>query len=132
MAAHLMRALIAAAALLPLAAGAQALVDPTLPPPGYGAGDARPAAKDGAGERAAGRRVQMIVRGPGEARMAVIDGARVRAGDAIEFDGQAMRVERIGDDAVVLARGTRRAVLELLPGARKAVRCAATATQAGC
>jgi hypothetical protein len=94
------------------AAAAETLIDPTVPPAGYGEAAA-------AGAAAAPQpRLQMIVRGPGEVRTAVIDGRRVRVGDAL---GGA-QVERITDRAVVLARGQVRETLELLPGAETSVR----------
>jgi hypothetical protein len=138
MAAHLRRRFATTAlALLPLAAVAQPLADPTQPPPGYGVRDGAPgpaAPRDArADEREGERRLQMIVRGPGELRTAVIGGVSVRAGDPVDIGGQAMRIERITDDAVHLVRGTRRATLELLPAASKAVRCASTrVARTGC
>jgi MSHA biogenesis protein MshK len=109
-----MAALVRLLAALAFAHGAAAetLTDPTAPPAGYGAA-AAPAA-----EASAALRLQMIVRGPGETRTAVIDGRSVRVGDAI---GGA-RVLRISDRAVVLDRGGARQTLELLPGTDASVR----------
>jgi hypothetical protein len=131
MAAHLRHAFaLATLAMLPLAGHAQPLADPTLPPPGFGFRDGLPGPATSRdpreSDRASDRRLQMIVRGPGEVRTAVIGGVSVRAGDPVDIGGQAMRIERITDDAVHLVRGERRATLELLPAASKAVRCAST------
>ncbi len=68
-------------------------------------------------------RLQMIVRGPGETRSAVIDGTKVGVGDTLALRGGSARVERITDTTVVLARGGDKETLQLLPGAERAVRC---------
>jgi len=71
----------------------------------------------------AATRLQMIFRGPGETRTAVIDGNNVRVGDTVSLRGAPARVERITDTSVVLARADRRETLQLLPGTERAVRC---------
>jgi hypothetical protein len=109
-----MAALVRLLALLAFAraAAAETLIDPTVPPVGYGEPVAAAAAAPPK------PRLQMILRGPGEVRTAVIDGRHVRVGDAL---GGA-QVERITDRAVVLARGPVRETLELLPGTEASVR----------
>ena len=69
-------------------------------------------------------RLQMIVRGPGETRTAVIDGNKVRVGDSVRMRGGSARIERITDSAVVLARGDEHETLQLLPGLERSVQCA--------
>jgi hypothetical protein len=94
----------------PWAAG---VVDPTRPPPGYGApqhaGDPQP--PDSLPEPV---RLQMVAR-DGSRRMAVLNGHRVRPGDAIALDGKRVKVVAIRDDAVVLDRDGRHELVELLP-----------------
>jgi hypothetical protein len=116
------------------------VVDPTVPPPGFGArgagaGGARGTggAGDAVAEAApAPARLQMIVRGPGETRVALIAGQSVRVGESVSHAGRAMRVAQITDSAVLLADGAHappRVALELLPGLASAVRCAGAATR---
>jgi hypothetical protein len=105
-------------------ARAEMLIDPTRSPLSTRAGG------DGATSEveaaaAAPARVQMIVRGPGETRIALIDGNRVRVGDTVRAAGGNARVERITDTSVVLARGETRETLQLIPGIERSVRCAA-------
>ena len=69
-------------------------------------------------------RLQMIVRGPGEMRTAVIDGNKVRVGDSVRVRGGTARIERITDTGVVLARGDEHETLQLLPGIERSVQCA--------
>jgi hypothetical protein len=99
-------------ALLPLAGAAAGLTDPTLPP-------APPVAttsvENGAAPERAPARLQMVIRGPGETRVAVIDGVLVHVGDRVSVDGGEARVARITDHAVTLMRGDARQTLELLP-----------------
>lgn len=99
-----MRSLLAAAMLLvPVAAGAQALQDPTRPPalatPGDGAG------------AASGPQLQsvLISRRPGGRHVAVIDGDTVRLGETYK----GARVARIAQHEVELVRGKERQVLKL-------------------
>ena len=102
-----LRRLAALAAILatPLAV-AQALPDPTRPPAGWGPGESPAIAAP------AGARLQMIVRSPGEAPWALIDGQRVRIGERI--DGA--RLIRLTDtEAVLDDSGTTRR-LSLSPG----------------
>lgn len=118
-------ALIGAAALLVAAAAspaaAQAIADPTQPPAGY----APKVLSSGEEESARERPLQMVIRGPGDRRAALIRGQRVTTGDTITLDGGEARVVRITDDSVVLERGTARETLDLLPAMRPA-QCAET------
>jgi Type II secretion system protein B len=97
----------------PWAAG---VVDPTRPPPGYGApqqaGD--PQRPDPPPEAV---RLQMVAR-DGSQRMAVLNGHRVRPGDAIALDGKSVRVVAIRDDSIVLDRDGHRQMVELTPHVR--------------
>ena len=112
----------ASALLMALGLGAAAsaadVVDPTRPPPGYGApqpaGD--PQSPDPLPEPV---RLQMIAR-DGSQHMAVLNGRRVRPGDAITLDGKSVKVVAIRDDAVVLDRDGHRELVELTP--RKGLR----------
>lgn len=97
-----------------------ALNDPTRNPL-LGRGDDAPSAAPVA--PAPPTRLQMIVRGPGETRRAVIDGTKVGVGDTLTVRGGRARVERITETTVVLARGNVREILQLLPGTERAVRC---------
>lgn len=99
-----MRNLLAAAVLLvPVAASAQALQDPTRPPalatPGDGPG------------AASGPQLQsvLISRRPGGRHVAVIDGDTVRLGETYK----GARVARITQHEVELVRGKERQVLKL-------------------
>lgn len=95
------------------APAAGTVADPTQPPtaqPPRAA--ASPAAADAPAPEA---RLQMVIRGPGEQRVALIGGQRVRVGDRIELDGTTARVAAIHDDRVLLQRGAQRETLELLP-----------------
>lgn len=117
-------ALLAGGALPALAA--EPLTDPTRNPL-LGRGDESAA---GQAPAPAPTRLQMIVRGPGETRTAVIDGSKVAVGDTVALRGGNARVERITDTSVVLARGATKETLQLLPGTERAVRCTRqTATQ---
>jgi hypothetical protein len=128
----LLGALAAAACTL---AGAQTLVDPTLPPPwlrAYGDQHGGPRADRGSDETApeAGapaRALQMIVR-LGDTHSALINGRLVKAGDTVDVGGGSARIARIDAAAVVLSRNGRQQVLELLPDASKTV----TAASARC
>jgi hypothetical protein len=114
MAAPVKLAALAATLLLSAAArAAGAVADPTQPP---GASSPTSAAADAQSPPAASdTRLQMVIRGPGEQRTALIGGHRVRVGDQIDLDGAPARVTAIHDDHVVLLRGTQRETLELLP-----------------
>lgn len=122
---------------LALAAGAAgaaspaALRDPTLPPARLAAS----AAQSGAAEPSAPLRLQMIVRGPGEQRRALIAGRELRnvgVGDEFDAGNGPARVLRITDHGVLLARrvsGADGAVAQerldlhpdlMTPGARRA------------
>ena len=112
-------AVLAAAALGPAAASAP-VADPTRPPAAvqHVAAGAEPAPL-------ATPRLQMIVRGPGESRSALIDGRPLRTGELLTSSNPPMRVLRITDHSVELGAGGVRATLELVPGAEAAVRGAA-------
>lgn len=104
----------------------RAIVDPTVPPPGFGKrGAGSGEGTDVAAPAPVPNRLQMIVRGPGETRMAVINGETLRVGDRVRHDGGEARVVRITDGSVTLDRSGTRHTLELVPGANAAVRCAA-------
>jgi hypothetical protein len=102
---------------------AETLIDPTRSPLGTGpTGEAGAPASEPAPPPPT--RVQMIVRGPGETRTAIIDGNNVRVGDTVRLRAGSARVERITDTSVVLARGDGRETLQLFPGIERSVRCA--------
>jgi hypothetical protein len=96
-----------------LPAAATGLTDPTLPPAPPAAKSSPPA--EGSAAARAPSRLQMVIRGPGEARVAVIDGAVARVGDRIPVDGGEARVARITDHSVTLTRGDAQQTLDLLP-----------------
>jgi hypothetical protein len=102
---------------------AETLIDPTRSPLGN-----RGVVEAAAGEVEAApvvpTRVQMIFRGPGETRTAVIEGNNVRVGDTVRLRTGTARVERITDTTVVLARADGHETLQLLPGIERSVRCA--------
>jgi len=104
------------------------LVDPTRPPPGYGAtplsGDARSADTAAAPEPI---RLQMIAR-DATSHMAVVNGHRVRAGDSIPLDGSSVKVVKIDDDSVVLDQSGHRRILELKPRLALVPACASLAS----
>lgn len=117
--------LLVVAAWCTVAFSADALVDPTKSPLAIrGDGDAAAAATAAPKEAPPPTRLQMIVRGPGERRTAVIDGTKVGVGETIALRGGTARVERITDTSVVLARADGKETLQLLPDAERAVRCA--------
>jgi opacity protein-like surface antigen len=100
------------------AASAADLVDPTRPPPGYGAsqraddpqaGDSTPAPEP--------VQLQMIAR-DGTASLAVINGHRVRVGDGITLDGKTANVVAIHDDSIELDRNGHRQMVPLTPQVR--------------
>lgn len=94
--------------------------DPTLPPAPLRTEVARGA--DAA--PAEPPRLQMIVRGPGESRFAVVDGRALRVGEHVTIDGGAARVLRITEATLVVRRADLRIeTIELAPGTAQAVRC---------
>lgn len=105
--------------LLPIAASAGDIADPTRPAGPAAPMPAQVAERTSSADSSPPRTLQMIVRGPGEQRTALIDGVAARIGDTL---GGA-RVLRITDDSVLLANGAERITLEL-PAARDAVRAA--------
>jgi len=101
------------------------LVDPTQPPPGYAAAPAGAEAAAAPGTPAPEPiRLQMVARS-GSARLAVVNGQRVRAGDSLTLDGKRVTVAAIREDSVVLLRDGRRDVLELIPRPASSPGCAA-------
>ena len=99
-------------------ASAAGVVDPTQPPPGYGAaqraGDPQSADSIATQEPI---RLQMIAT-DGSAWLAVVNGHRVRPGDVITLDGKNVKVVAIHDDSVVLDRDGRQQMVELMPRVR--------------
>ena len=100
------------------AASAAGLADPTQPPPGYGAsqraddpqsGDSTPAPEP--------VQLQMIAR-DAIAPMAVVNGHRVRPGDAITLDGKSAKVVAIHDESIELDRDGHRQRVQLTPQLR--------------
>ncbi len=92
-------------------AAAQALLDPTRPPPGMD----RIAPELAAADDAPRLQSVLIARHAGGRHVAVIDGETVRLGDS--FKGA--RVARVSANEVVLVRGAERQVLRMdapLPG----------------
>lgn len=107
--------LLAAAVAIALAmtpggdAHAQAGVDPTQPPTAF-------APKlNATAEPAREQRLQAVIRRADGSRIAVIGGQTVSLGESITTDAGPARVAAIFDDRVVLARGTARETLALLP-----------------
>lgn len=104
-------------AAAPLASTAAGLTDPTQAP------GLAPVAEQGAAAESAERlpsRLQMVIRGPGDSRVAVIDGNLARVGDQLVVDGTPARITRITDGSVQLTRGATRTTLDLLPAAATA------------
>ena len=96
-------------------------IDPTLPP--------APAREESRTPNGAAPtpteapRLQMILRGPGEVRTAVVDGQSLRVGDTFTLQGEAARVIRITDSALHLKHADQSIeTLDLAPDAAKAVR----------
>ncbi|MGZ8304756.1 MAG: hypothetical protein ACXW2U_19800 [Telluria sp.] len=100
--------LLAAAGVLGAAANAQALADPTRPPPSLQ--QVRGAQPVAAPQRPRLQSV-LIARAQGGRHVAVIDGQMVRLGDT--FRGA--RVERMTQTQVVLSKDGRKQVLKLFP-----------------
>lgn len=96
--------------MLALPAQAQKMADPTRPPATLAAPESEAAAPD---SMPSGPRLQSILisRAPGGRKLAVIDGATVRAGAKV---GDAI-LERINDNSVVLRRGKNLETLTLFP-----------------
>ncbi len=103
---------------------AQAVTDPTQPPASLLPPRATEA--DSAPPPPAEHSVRMIVRGPGEARAALLGDTLVRAGDRARWNGEDVRVVAVTDASVVVSRGGKRETIELLPEAAHAVRCTRT------
>lgn len=113
------------------AAGAATLIDPTLPPPSLAAAGAIAPTSSPAAAAPTPAKLQMILRGPGELRTAVIDGQALRLGDRLASSNGEARVVRITDGSVELARGAAHETLELIPGQAQIVRCARHGAGAG-
>ncbi len=120
---------VAVLALATLLAGvahaAPPLADPTLPPQIVRSDDATAAAP-------AKPQLQFILRGPGDARSALLAGRWMRAGETITFNGAQYRIEQVTESSVLLARGDVREVLDLSPAAAQAVRCLRLNYDNGC
>jgi len=99
-------------------ASAAGMVDPTQPPPGYGMSQhaSDPQSPD-SNSPPQPVRLQMIAR-DGSTRLAVVNGHRVRPGDAITLDGKSVKVLAIHDDSVELDRDGHPQILELVPHVR--------------
>jgi MSHA biogenesis protein MshK len=97
---------------LPVAAGAQNLADPTMPP-----AESRllPSGAPDAPAVSAGPQLQSVLIGSRGREVAVIDGQTVRKGE--KFQG-AVLVE-VGKNRVVLQNGRHKQVLTLFPDAKK-------------
>jgi hypothetical protein len=96
------------------AASATGIVDPTQPPPGYGVAQRASEDSTPAPEPV---RLQMIAH-DGSAQFAVVNGQRVRPGEAIRLDGKSVKVVAIRDDSIVLDRDGHRQMVELTPHVR--------------
>ena len=100
---------------------ARGLQDPTQPPQAV-ARQPETAAATEAPPRAPAQ-LQMIVRGPGDVRTALIDGRALRIGDALEFDGGHARIVAIADSAVRVRRADGSVTSIELNAAADAIRC---------
>ena len=111
-AAHGHRKMLAALAMLAGCwlppAGAQALIDPTQPPP---ESQLLPAAATSAEPVRQGPQLQSVLIGTRGREVAVIDGQTLRRGDKI--DGAVL--VKVGKDSVTLRRGSKDEVLTLFP-----------------
>lgn len=123
MAAPVMRALACAFVSI-TASAAEPLADPTLPPNTPAVGEKAASA--------ARPQLQLTRRGPGETMSALLAGHWVRAGQSLELNGTTFHVERVTADAVWLARGEQREVLEMAPQAAQAVRCRDSENRRSC
>ena len=95
--------------------------DPTLPPAPIRA-TASPRSTEDA--PLGGLQIRMIVRGPGESRIAIVDGRSVRVGDNVAIEGGKARVVRITEGALVVRRADHRIeTIEMMSEAALAVRC---------
>jgi hypothetical protein len=103
-------------ALLPVAAAAQPLFDPTLPPSTPVATPAQ------AAPSAATVPLQFTRRGPGDGFSALLAGRWVAGGDKLVVDGTELQVVRVTASAVVLRSNNERQVIEMTPQAAQAVR----------
>lgn len=112
-------AIAIAALMVAPVANATGLTDPTTPPTASATAAAAPS-EGTATPSPAALKLQMIVRGPGESRVAVIDGERVRVGDRLPGAQGDVRVARIDDFSVVLVRAGLRETLHLLPSLKPA------------
>jgi hypothetical protein len=106
------------------AAFAAGMVDPTQPPPGYGASQRGADAQSDTPAAPEPVRLQMIAH-DGASHLAVVNGRRVRTGDTITLDGKRVKVAAIRDDSVVLERDGQRQVIDLMPHIGVSLACAA-------
>jgi hypothetical protein len=106
------------AAALGAAASAAGIADPTQPPPGYGVSQrATDAGSENSTPTPEPVRLQMVAH-DGSAHIAVVNGQRVRPGEAITLDGKRVKVVAIRDDSIVLERDGQRQMVELTPHVR--------------
>jgi len=106
--------LLGLAMLGPARAGG--IVDPTLPPPGYGPGASAEGKDAPVGEAAASpdsNRLQMILL-RGAQRTAILGNRSLKVGDNFDFNGSPARVLSIGADRLVLQQGNDRVTLNLV------------------
>jgi hypothetical protein len=103
-------------ALLPVAAAAQPLFDPTLPPSTQVANPAQAASST------ATVPLQFTRRSPGDKFSALLAGRWVADGDKLVVDGTELQVVRVTASAVVLRSNNERQVIEMTPQAAQAVR----------
>jgi hypothetical protein len=104
------------------------LIDPTQPPPGYGATQAGAASGPGATLPPPDPvRLQMIAHSGG-LHLAVVNGRSVHAGDSLTVGGKSLTIVAIGDDSIVLQQDGQRRTLELAPRTGPRPDCAANAS----
>lgn len=103
-----------------LASVAADISDPTQPPAPLRAQGANRGIEAAPAEPL---RLQMIIRGPGEARVAIVDGRVLRAGDKVAIDGGSAQVMRITETTLVVRHADRRIESIELAGVAHAVRC---------
>lgn len=120
--AHLKCAFVALALLTATPLRAQ-ISDPTVPPSTAQTAPMTSASTEAA-EPVSANRVQMILRGPGETRTAIVDGRALHVGQLLTIDGVPTRVVRITEGAVVLRQPDHKLqTLELIPESPSFVRC---------
>jgi len=105
------------AAGLGSAASAAGVADPTQPPPGYGVSQRATDAGSDSTPAPEPVRLQMVAHA-GSSHIAVVNGQRVRPGEAITLDRKRVKVVAIRDDSIVLERDGHREMVELTPHVR--------------